>query len=243
MKIVIPLEGLVRMIISSSFVLAQRTDAVHYNLSGDAFNLSSVTNEQVYILPDEVEISEGAELTDEVLMHALPFEQFIRVSAEEAIPNALGLLLRLAVADNRITDAELLSIQPALEGRLWQPGIDVQVGDVYTFGAFLWKCIQAHTTQGTWTPDLVPALWRKVEIISEDAVRVWAEGIDYVVGDVVAYPDADGTVYTCLQAHTAQDGWEPPNVPSLWQAQDASGDSSDDNTGLTNEESQYEIEA
>lgn len=88
MKIVIPLEGLVRMLISSSFVLAQRTDAVHYNLSGDAFNLSSVTKDQVYILPDEVEINEGAELTDDVLMKALPFEQFIRVTAEEALPAA-----------------------------------------------------------------------------------------------------------------------------------------------------------
>lgn len=237
MKIVIPLEGLVRMVISSSFVLAQRTDAIHYNLSGDAFNLSSVTNEQVYILPDEVEITEGAELTDDVLMKALPFEQFIRVSAEEAIPNALGLLLRLAVADNRITDAELLSIQPALEGRLWQPGIDVQVGDVYTFGAFLWKCIQAHTTQGTWAPDLTPALWQKVELVSEDTVRVWAAGIAYVVGDEVAYPDENGTMYTCLQAHTAQTGWEPPNVPALWQAQDASGDAS------TEDDSQNENEA
>jgi len=245
MKIVIPLEGLVRMLISSSFVLAQRTDAVHYNLSGDAFNLSSVTKDQVYILPDEVEISEGAELTDDVLMKALPFEQFIRVTAEEALPAALGLLLRIAVADGRLSDAELLSIQPALEGRLWQPGLEVKVGDVYTFGAFLWRCLQDHTTQGTWTPDLVPALWRKVEIISEDAVRVWAEGLDYVVGDEVAYPDTDGTVYTCLQAHTSQTGWEPPSVAALWQAQDGSGDDTvaEDDTGLTTEESQNEIEA
>ena len=56
----------------------------------------------------------------------------------------------------------------------------------------------------TWTPDLVPALWRKVEILSEDAVRIWAAGIDYIVGDEVAYPDENGTRYTCQQAHTAQ---------------------------------------
>ena len=146
------------------------------------------------------------------------------MSAEEALPNAIGLLLRLAVADGRVTDSELLRIQPALEGRLWQPGLDVKVGDVYTFGAFLWRCLQDHTTQGTWTPDLVPALWRKVEIISEDAVRIWAAGIDYIVGDEVAYPDENGTMYTCQQAHTAQTGWEPPAVPALWTAQDTSGD-------------------
>ena len=242
MNIVIPLAGRVRMCIRSSFVVAQRTDAIHFDLTGDSFNLMQVTSDQVFVLPDEIEISEGQEMTDDLITHSLPLEQFVRVSAEEAVPAALGLLLRLAVADGRLTDAELLSIQPALEGRLWQPGIDVKVGDVYTFGAFLWRCLQDHTTQGTWTPDLVPALWRKVEIISEDAVRVWAAGIDYIVGDEVAYPDENGTMYTCQQAHTSQTGWEPPVVPALWMAQDASGDETpaDDDTGLLNDEGQTE---
>ena len=73
-------------------------------------------------------------------------ESFVTVSAEEALPNALGLLLRLAVADGRLTDAELLSIQPALEGRAWKSGISAQVGDVYTYANALWRCLQAHTT-------------------------------------------------------------------------------------------------
>lgn len=217
MNIVIPLAGRVRMSIRSSFVVAKRTDAVHYDLSGDAFNLVSVTSDQVYVFGDEVELSENDLLTPELIAKALPLEQFIRVSAEEAVPNALGLLLRMAVADGRISDAELLTIQPALEGRLWQPGISVQVGDVYTFGAFLWRCIQPHTTQGDWSPDLTPSLWRKVEVIPEDAVRVWAAGIDYIVGDEVAYPDENSPLYECLQAHTSQNGWEPPLVPALWK--------------------------
>ena len=56
-----------------------------------------------------------------------------------------------------------------------------------------------------------------MEILSEDAVRIWAAGIDYIVGDEVAYPDENGTRYTCQQAHTAQTGWEPPAVPALRQ--------------------------
>ena len=75
-----------------------------------------------------------------------------------------------------------------------------------------------------------------MEIISEDAVRIWASGIDYIVGDEVAYPDENGTMYTCQQAHTAQTGWEPPAVPALWTAQDASGD----DTELPNDDSQIE---
>ena len=130
----------------------------------------------------------------------------------------LGLLLRSAVADGKLTDEELLSVQPALECRVWQPGISVQVGDVYACGGFLWRCIQAHTTQSDWLPDKVPALWHKVEIVHEDEVRVWQAGVNYAAGDEVAYPDANGTLYACLQGHTALAGWEPPNVPALWKA-------------------------
>lgn len=224
MNIVIPVEGRVQMVIRSSFISAKRLAETRYSLMGDSFQMMDITPKQVLILPDEVSVQEGQQVTDELLMQALPIESFITVSAEEALPNALGMLLRLAIADGRLTDAELLSIQPVLEGRLWQPGLSVQVGDVYTFGAFLWRCLQAHTTQGEWPPDLVPSLWRKVEIIPEDAVRIWATGVDYVTGDVIAYPDRDSPQYECQTGHTSQDGWEPPNAPALWKSMDVSSD-------------------
>ncbi|CAL9335070.1 M28 family peptidase [Streptomyces sp. enrichment culture] len=42
----------------------------------------------------------------------------------------------------------------------------------------------------------------------------WQVGTTYAAGDVVTY---DGVSYRCLQGHTAYPGWEPPNVPALWQ--------------------------
>lgn len=42
----------------------------------------------------------------------------------------------------------------------------------------------------------------------------WAPGVAYVPGDVVTY---NGAEYRCIQAHTSMTGWEPPNVPALWQ--------------------------
>ena len=217
MNIVIPFEGQVRTIIRSSFVAAKRVTKTQYDLSGEQFQMAGVAAQQMLILPDDASIAEGQVLTDDVLMRVLPLESFVAVSAEEALPNALGLLLRLAIEDGRLTDTELLSIQPALEGRVWKPGLAVQVGYVYTYGAFLWRCLQAHTTQGDWPPDVVPALWRKVEVISETEVRVWQADVDYAVGDEVAYPDAGGSFFVCLQGHTSQVDWEPPNVPALWQ--------------------------
>ena len=218
MNIVISMDGRVSMVICSSFVSAKYNGNGSYNLSGENFQMVDVTKEMVLILPDEVIVLEGELLTDAITSLALPFESFLTVSAEEAIPYALGLLLREAVADGRISDTELLSIQPALEGRAWQPGLSVFVGDVYTYDGFLWRCIQQHTALKNWTPDVTPALWRKVEIISEDTVRVWQTGIDYVTGDVVAYPDAEGAEYECQMTHTSQAGWEPNVAVTLWEA-------------------------
>ncbi|MGC4947204.1 carbohydrate-binding protein [Streptomyces sp. DT224] len=42
----------------------------------------------------------------------------------------------------------------------------------------------------------------------------WAAGTSYTAGDRVTY---GGVAYRCLQAHTALTGWEPPNVPALWE--------------------------
>ncbi|GAA3347108.1 hypothetical protein GCM10020358_60650 [Amorphoplanes nipponensis] len=42
----------------------------------------------------------------------------------------------------------------------------------------------------------------------------WAPGVSYAAGTQVTYA---GSAYRCLQAHTAQAGWEPPAVPALWR--------------------------
>lgn len=41
----------------------------------------------------------------------------------------------------------------------------------------------------------------------------WAAGVDYPAGYKTQY---GGKLWRCLQAHTAQTGWEPENAPSLW---------------------------
>ena len=41
----------------------------------------------------------------------------------------------------------------------------------------------------------------------------WAAGVDYATGYKVQY---GGKLWHCLQAHTAQAGWNPVDAPSLW---------------------------
>ena len=66
---------------------------------------------------------------------------------------------------------------------------------------------------GGWT-DRCATVALEVRRQSEQGGEEWVAGVDYAVDDVVTY---DGVTYTCLQAHTSQEGWEPPNAPSLWE--------------------------
>lgn len=42
----------------------------------------------------------------------------------------------------------------------------------------------------------------------------WAAGVAYSVGYKVQH---GGKLWRVVQAHTSQDGWEPENVPALWE--------------------------
>src|SRR6267142_3411089 len=45
------------------------------------------------------------------------------------------------------------------------------------------------------------------------SIPAWAPGTAYSVGALVMFNSVE---YKCIQAHTSQVGWEPPNVPALW---------------------------
>jgi len=41
----------------------------------------------------------------------------------------------------------------------------------------------------------------------------WMTGTSYAADERIRY---ENKLYRCVQAHTSQTGWEPPNVPALW---------------------------
>ena len=41
----------------------------------------------------------------------------------------------------------------------WAAGLNVEVGERYTYGGLIYRVIQAHLTQAGWTPPAVPALF------------------------------------------------------------------------------------
>ena len=104
-----------------------------------------------------------------------------------------------------------LDDESALQGielfPLWKTDTAYEVGDRIRFNGVLYKCVQAHTSQDGWTPDVTPALWVEVSIDefpewkqplgSEDAYRIgdkvshlekhWISAIDYNVYEPSVY--------------------------------------------------------
>ncbi|MEV0378809.1 carbohydrate-binding protein [Nonomuraea sp. NPDC050643] len=54
----------------------------------------------------------------------------------------------------------------------------------------------------------------------QQMAAAWAPWTAYATGAVVTY---NGVDYVCLQAHTSQPDWEPPNVPALWKQSTGGG--------------------
>lgn len=71
---------------------------------------------------------------------------------------------------------------------LWRVDINVQVGERYRYMDKLYRVVQAHKTQGDWTPDIVPALFAEVSIEAWPEWKQPAGAHDaYAKGDHVAH--------------------------------------------------------
>lgn len=65
------------------------------------------------------------------------------------------LLINVAVANLSDTQAE--EVTSLFEN--WEVGVAYVVGDRRQYNGLLYRCVQAHTSQADWTPDITPALW------------------------------------------------------------------------------------
>lgn len=110
-----------------------------------------------------------------------------------------------------IKSSASLSDTDALQGvelfAVWSgDSVDYAVGDRVSYDGTLYKCLTAHTSQSTWTPDASPSLWVRVD----DPSIEWPEWIQ-PVGSTDAY--AKGAKVSHLGKHWISDVdanvWEP----------------------------------
>ena len=98
----------------------------------------------------------------------------------------------------------------------WAAGVAYTAGYKVQRSGKLWRCLQAHTSQDGWEPDIAPSLWAKVLIPDENVIPEWEQPDStnpYSAGDKVTHngktwvSDIDNNV------------WEPGVVgtENLWK--------------------------
>ena len=70
----------------------------------------------------------------------------------------------------------------------WKTGVSYEIGNRIRYENTLYKCVQSHTSQNDWTPDVTPALWT---IVSVDEFPEWRQPTGaqdaYNAGDKVSH--------------------------------------------------------
>ena len=97
---------------------------------------------------------------------------------------------------------------------VWNETKVYAVGDRVRYDSVLYKCLQAHTAQTTWTPTDAPSLWAKVLIPDPEVIPEWEQPDStnpYMKGDKVTYK---GKIYESLIDNNV---WSPEAYPQGWK--------------------------
>ena len=123
---------------------------------------------------------------------------------------ARAFIEALKVLRSSATDEQALAapaVYPA-----WREEIEYAVGDRVLYNDVLYKVLQAHTSQATWTPDVSASLFAKVLIPDVNVIPEWEQPDStnpYMMGDKVKH---NGKTWVSIIDNIV---WEP-GVFGVW---------------------------
>ena len=97
---------------------------------------------------------------------------------------------------------------------VWQTNIDYAAGDRVRYEGVLYRCLQGHEAQDTWTPADAPSLWARVLIPDPGEIPEWEQPDStnpYMKGDRVRF---EGKIYESLVDNNV---WSPADYPAGWK--------------------------
>lgn len=148
------------------------------------------------------------EVRDETVNDNL-FDTIVDIQNKEASLNKIGKI----VANNVTDDAVALSIQEFYD--VWSVGVTYEVGRYLLYKNVLYKVLQPHTSQETWTPDVTASLYAKVLIDpTGETIPDWEQPDStnaYMTGDKVRF---EGVVY---ESTIDNNIWSPTAYPAGWK--------------------------
>lgn len=131
--------------------------------------------------------------------HALAEEVANNPLNDEEVKEAVADVLKTAESIADDVALRMVSLYPE-----WQAGCAYSAGDRIQYIGTLYRCLQTHTAQESWTPTDAPSLWARVLIPSDDVIPEWEQPEStnaYSAGDKVTHngktwiSDIDGNVW------------------------------------------------
>lgn len=148
------------------------------------------------------------EVKDETVDDAL-FVSLLSIKAKEESLNKIGRL----VANQVVDDVVALEISEFYDE--WKPNQKYEVGRYLRYKEVLYKVLQPHTSQDSWTPDITASLYAKVLIDpTGETIPEWVQPDStnaYMTGDKVRY---NGVVY---ESTIDNNIWSPEAYPAGWK--------------------------
>ena len=149
----------------------------------------------------------------------LPEEKIIELTAEvlrvniekEGVVN-LNTKYKETLLETELTAEQMLELMEIYPE--WEPGIDYAAGTIVKYETNLYEVIApGHTSQADWTPDVTPALFKK--IVPEGVIPEWIQP----TGSYDAYNTGDRVTFNGLMYESLIDGnvWSPEAYPAGWQ--------------------------
>lgn len=132
----------------------------------------------------------------------------------------MGTLVDLAVKLRPFIEKAALSLddEDALEAvqlfPRWDDSAEYKVGDKVRLQNVLYRCLQDHIAQPTWSPIAAPSLWAKVLIPDTEVIPEWEQPDStnaYQIGDKVTF---EGKTYESVVANNI---WSPAAYPAGWK--------------------------
>lgn len=96
----------------------------------------------------------------------------------------------------------------------WEPNIKYEKDDRVRYENILYRCLQPHNSQESWTPLAAASLWAKVLIPDENIIPDWEQPDStnaYQIGDKVRF---EGKIYENLIDNNV---WSPAVYPTSWR--------------------------
>ena len=96
----------------------------------------------------------------------------------------------------------------------WESNIKYEKDDRVRYENILYRCLQSHNSQESWTPLAAASLWAKVLIPDENIIPDWEQPDStngYQIGDKVNF---EGKTYESLINNNI---WSPSAYPAGWK--------------------------